>query len=284
MNYFAVFTGSIVCSFGIAYAPHTGMVHASTFHQGWTYSLDALDDGSGGPAYEIEGLAIKETANDVYVSITGGTALTGVETPDAEDGNIGWGDLLLNFTGTDLNSANGELWGVRFAATNDSGVSDVGLFRHVTAQSVAAVNNGYKSLTTYYGVGYGRDNTLGDIATEEAALNYAGANTPVLSSISTGTLVGDIDFLSEAEAVEQGLDFAHFDVGTHHTHTVRFNRSLVPGGDFIASLFLECINDGVALLSSFQEQPSQDVPEPSGLWGLGGLALLASRTLGRGKA
>ncbi|MEA5465393.1 XDD3 family exosortase-dependent surface protein [Leptothoe sp. PORK10 BA2] len=272
MNYFAVFTGSLVCSFGIAYAAQAG-----TFHRGWTYSIDALDDGSGGPAYEVEGLAVKETGENVYVSVTGGTALTGVDTDNAEDGNIGWGDLLLNFTGTDLNSANGELWGIRFAATNDSGVSDVGVFRHVTAQSVAAVNNGHNSLTAYYGAGYGRDHTLGDMATEAAALAYVGAETPVLSSISTGTLVGTIDFLSESEAAQAGLDFAHFDVGDEQTHTVRFNRSLVPNGSFIASLFLECVNDGIALLSNFQDQPAQDVPESSNLWGLMGLGLLASR-------
>lgn len=274
MNYFAVFTGSLVCSFGVAYAAHAG-----TFHKGWTYSIDALDDGSGGPAYEMEGLAIKETDEHVYVSVTGGTALTGVDTDNTEDGNIGWGDLLLNFTGTDLNSANGELWGVRFAATNDSGVSDVGLLRNVTAQSVAEANNGYGSLTDYYGAGYGRDYTLGDIATEGAAFDYAGAETPVLSSISSGTLVGTIDFLSESDAVQAGLDFAYFDVGTHQTHTVRFDRFLVPDSDFIASLFLECINDGIALVSHFQDKSAQDVPEPSSLWGLAGLGLLASRIL-----
>ena len=274
MNYFAVFTGSLVCSFSITLAAHAG-----TFHQGWTYSIDALDDGSGGPAYEIEGLAIKETADYVYVSVTGGTALTGVETTNAEDGNIGWGDLLFNFTDDNLNSANGNLWGVRFAATNDSGVSDVGLFRDVTAQSVAAVNNGYDSLGTYYSAGYGRDNTLGDIATEAAAIDYAGAETPVLSSISTGTLVGTIDFLTASDASQEGLDFNHFGVGTNQPHTFRFNRSLVPDGNFIASLFLECINDGAALISSFQSEPSQDVPEPSSLWSLVGLGLLIGKLL-----
>ncbi|NEQ50367.1 MAG: PEP-CTERM sorting domain-containing protein [Leptolyngbya sp. SIO3F4] len=279
MKQLAVFTGSIVCSFVVACAANAG-----TFHQGWTYSIDSLDDGSGGTAYEIEGLAVKETADYVYISVAGGAALTGIETDAAVDGNIGWGDLLLNFTGTDLNDANGDLWGVRFAATNDSGVSDVGLFRDVTANSVAQINNGYGSLGEYYRSGYGRDNTLGDIATEASAFDYIDSQTPVLSSIDSGTWVGTIDFLSDQDAAMVGLDFTHFNIGINQTHTFRFDRALMPDGDFIASLFLECVNDGVALLSSLTVglgEPSQDVPEPSIILGVIGLGVLAKQTLDR---
>lgn len=254
------------------------MATASTFHQGWTYSIDAQDDGSGGPEYEIDGLAIKETMDSVYFAIKGETALTGVETLDAEDGNIGWGDLLLNFTGAPLNQAN-DLWGIRFAATNDSGVADVGLFRDVTAQSVAAENNGYDSLSAYYGAGYGRSDTLGDLATESAALNYVGAATPVLSSIQTGQWVGAIDFLSDQTAAQAGLDFSYFNTVGSEVHTFRIDRALLPGGDFIATLFLECINDGVALLGSFQGSSPQGVPEPLGISGLLLVGFMASLTL-----
>ena len=273
-----VLTGSLMVS-------AVSTAHAGTLHRGWSYSIDAQDDGSGGPDYEIGGLAVKETADSIYFAITGGTALTGVETPDAEDGNIGWGDLLLNFTDAPLNQTN-DLWGIRFAATNDSGVTDVGLFREVTAQSVAAENNGYDSLSAYYDVGYGRRHTLGDLTTESAALDYVGETTPVLSSIQTGQWVGAIDFLSDQDAAKEGLDFTHFDTAGDEIHTFRVERTLLPGGDFIATLFLECLNDGVALLSAFQGKTpqrhlSQDVPEPLSLSGLLLVGLIAGRILGR---
>ena len=78
---------------------------AGTFHKGWNYSIDAFNDGSGGRRFEIQGLAFKETADSVLVSVTGGAALTGVNYGGAADGNIGWSDLMYNFSGNDYNTA-----------------------------------------------------------------------------------------------------------------------------------------------------------------------------------
>ncbi len=277
MKRLALLIGSAVCSFTVAHAAHAG-----TFHQGWNYSIDAFDDASGGSPYEIKGLAMKETQDHVYVSISGGSPLTGKSHGGAADGNVGWGDLFFNFTGNDINTANGSLFGVRFAETNDAGVDQVGVFSDVTAQAVALSNVGYRHLKKYYR-SYERQNTMGDLATKQEAYDYMGETAPVLNSIADGTLIGGIDFLSKQDAATEGLDFEHFDAVGNDTHTFRFNRSLLPGGEFIATLLMECANDGIALISNLkpQNENPQDVPEPSAVLSFGAVALLASRKLRR---
>lgn len=65
------------------------IAQAGTFHQGWTYSIDAFDDGAGGEGYEIKALATRETEDYIYISVSGESTLTGVDSPTAEDGNVG---------------------------------------------------------------------------------------------------------------------------------------------------------------------------------------------------
>ncbi|MEM6254779.1 MAG: XDD3 family exosortase-dependent surface protein [Cyanobacteria bacterium P01_D01_bin.156] len=276
MKRLSLFLSSALCSLTMAHAAHAG-----TFHNGWNYSIDAFTDGSGGNAYEIKGLATKETEDHIYVSVSGGSLLAGTDYHGAADGNIGWGDLLFNFTGDSINAANGSLFGVRFAGSNDAGVSQVGVFKDVTAQAVALDNSGYKHLKQYYRYGWEREDTMGDLATKQEAYGYMGKKSPLLNSIEDGTFVGDIDFLSQQQAVEEGIDFDHFDADGDHTHTFRFDRGLIPGGEFIATLLMECANDGIALLGSFNEQESQDVPEPSAAISLLATAAFAYRKLRR---
>lgn len=249
---------SAVCSLTVSHAAYAG-----TLHNGWDYSIDSFTDGSGGSAYEIKGLATKETQEHIYISISGGSSLAGTDYRHAADGNVGWGDLLFNFTGDAINSANGSLFGVRFAESNDAGVSQVGVFKDVSAQAVALDNAGYKHLKQYYRYGWERQDTMGDLATKQEAYDYMGKTEPLLNSIGDGTYIGDIDFLSNQEAMDEGVDFDHFDASGDNTHTFRFDRSLLPAGDFVATLLMECANDGIALLSSFDNRESKDVPEPS---------------------
>ncbi|MEM6254123.1 MAG: XDD3 family exosortase-dependent surface protein [Cyanobacteria bacterium P01_D01_bin.156] len=265
--------GSTLGCLAVAYT-----AHASTLHQGWTYSIDAFDDGAGGYGYEIKGLATKETQEHIYISVSGESLLTGVSSPDADDGNIGWGDILLNFTGQDMNAVNGSLFGIRFAETNDSGISQIGVFGNVTARSVAEFNSGYESLKQYYQDGWERPNTMGDLATTQDVYGYMGETVPALMSISDGTFLGEIDLLSNQEAVAAGLDFEQFNAADREIHTLRFVRNLLPAGDFIATLLMECANDGIALLGqlSAQANKAQDVPEPSSVIGLLTVSLLAS--------
>lgn len=262
MQRISLLIGSALCSLAMIQTAHAG-----TFHQDWTYSIDAFTDGSGGDEYEIRGLATKETEDHIYISISGESALTGIDSPDAEDGNIGWGDLLFNFTDQDINGANGSLYGIRFAETNDSTVSQIGVFSDVTAASVSGTNGGFDHLQHYYESGWEQPNTMGDIATVQEAYAYIGETDPVLTSIIDGSFLGDIEFLSAQDASAAGLDFEYFNAAGGETHTFRLDRALLPGGDFIATLFLECANDGIALLSSFtsstNNSEAQDVPEPS---------------------
>ena len=267
----ATVTGTALLTLGMT---QTGQ--AGTLYNGWTYSIDAFDDGSGGEAYEIKGLAVKETTDAIIFSIAGGADLGGVDTEGPTDGNIGWGDLMLNFSGEDYNTAadRGALFGIRFADTNDSGVGGTGLYKVSQAVALYADNNGYGSLRQYYDAGFSRPNTMGDIATEQAAFDYFGELTEVRSNIGEGQPLGALTLLTDQEAAAAGLDFAAFDADAPYTHTVSVDRDLLPKRNFIASIFLECINDGVALFSD-----REDVPEPSAVGGLIAAGLMVARHL-----
>lgn len=276
MKPFSLLIGSVLSSLAV-----TNAARAGTFHQGWTYSIDATNDGAGGDGYEIQGLAIKETRDQIYIAISGESPLAGISSPDAEDGNVGWGDLLFNVTDSTINGANGSLFGIRFADTNDSGVEQVGVYGSVLAQSVAPSNAGYEHLQHYYESGWERPNTMGDIATAQAAYSYMGKTDPVLTSIADGTFLGNIEFLEQSDAIAANLNFSHFNITSSETHVFRFNRTLLPTGNLITTLFMECANDGIALLSQLNahSNSSQDVPEPSSVLGLLVIGWLVSRTV-----
>lgn len=269
---------------------------AGVLHNGWNYSIDALTDGSGGYSYEIEGLATTETADSIYFALTGGTPLTGVYDTDAQDDNIGWGDLFLNFSGNTAKKAtsDGDLFGIRFAGTNDSGVNKVGLYSNVTTKNVAGQNQGYNSLKQYYDAGYNRNNTMGtDLATKKDAYAYlygnnvannpTNNNTKTRNVIKNGNFLGGIDLLSGSDLASAGLDFGNFGVGNAHTIGFKVSKSLfediLPDGisPFMAHVFLECANDAVAIASSVTiGGESQDVPEPTTLLGLGLFGLIVA--------
>lgn len=246
----------------------TQSAHAATLHNGWNYSIDANNDGSGGSSYELRGMAIKATATDIFVALTGGTPLTGVNTRAAADGNIGWGDLFFNFSNQTFQQAAGtsNMFGIRFAGTNDSGVGSTGVYQYATGMSVAAQNDGYNSLQHYYSRGFDRpDNTMGDITTKAEAYSYFGETTPIQAVMNGGTKIGNISSLSAADLSMEGLNFGHFNATGSQTFGFKFSTALLPAQNFVASLFLECGNDGVALKGS-----TAAVPEPTTM---GGLAL-----------
>ncbi|MBE9142872.1 XDD3 family exosortase-dependent surface protein [Planktothrix mougeotii] len=254
---------------------------AGQLHNGWNYGIDSFIDGSGGESFNIRGIAIKETSDSIFVALTGGTPLTGVYDSVAADKNIGWGDLFLNFTNKNFTTASSQksLFGVRFAGMNDSGVATTGLYGNVKGASVTSVNHGYNSLKQYYGSGFDKANTQGtDIATKAAAYSYFGETTPILNVIDSGaTQLGGIVNLSATALQNQGLDFGFFNAKGSQTLGFSFNKSdlgLADGNyDYIASIFLECGNDGVALKGGVS------VPEPGSLAGLAlvGLTVLGSR-------
>jgi hypothetical protein len=257
---------------------------AGQLHNGWNYGIDSFTDGSGGEAFNIRGIAIKETSDSIFVALTGGTPITGVYESGAADKNIGWGDLFLNFTNKNFTTASNEksLLGVRFAGTNDSKVATTGLYGNVKGASVAVENDGYSSLKQYYDYGWGQANTQGtDIATKAAAYNYFGQGT-ILNVIDSGAnKLGGIQNLSAAALTGQGLDFGFFKASGTQTLGFSLNKAdlgLADGNyNYMANLFLECGNDGVALNGGVS------VPEPGSLAGLAlvGLTLLGGSRLSK---
>jgi hypothetical protein len=253
---------------------------AGQLHNEWNYGIDSFADGSGGEAYNIRGIAIKETSENIFVALTGGTPLTGVTNNGAADKNIGWGDLFLNFTNKNFTTASNQrsLFGVRFAGTNDSQVATTGLYGNVKGASVTGVNHGYSSLKQYYDSGFDKANTQGtDLATKAAAYNYFGQGT-ILNVIDSGAnKLGGIQSLTAAALTGQGLDFGFFNAKGSQTLGFSLNKAdlgLADGNyNYMANLFLECGNDGVALAGGVS------VPEPGSIAGLAlvGLTVLGSR-------
>jgi hypothetical protein len=252
---------------------------AGQLYQGWNYSIDAFGDASGGSTFDIKGLAIKETSSDIFVSISGNLPLLGVANSNSTDHNVGWGDLFFDFGGGTFNQANGNLFAVNFAAGTDSNVPQLGLYGGVTAKSVGLQNNGYSTLANYYGAGWERTNTFGtDFATKESMYSYyagstTGADTVIKNVIDSGTRLGDISFLDAQAAAAEGLNFANFSATGQTQITFKFDRALLPSEAYIASLFLECANDGTALSGEL----TQSVPEPGAIAALSIFGLLAAR-------
>jgi hypothetical protein len=252
---------------------------AGQLYRDWNYSIDSFSDASGGATFDIKGLAIKETSTNIFVSISANLPLSGVANSQATDHNVGWGDLFFNFGGDTFNQANGNLFAVNFATGTDSDAPQIGLYGGVTAKSVGPQNNGYGTLNNYYGAGWERANSFGtDFSTKESMYSYyagntTGADTVIKNVIDSGTLLGDISFLDAQAAAAEGLDFANFSATGQTQITFKFDRALLPSDAYIASLFLECANDGVAISGEL----AQSVPEPGAIAGLALFGLLATR-------
>ncbi len=279
---------------------------AGTLWNGWNYSIDAVGDGSPSSAatsvYDIKGIAIRHYGDNIVVAINANTPLDGVVDHGALGGSIGWGDLFFNFTGNNFRTASNSssLFAVRFAAKNNSGVNDVGVYSGVsstgtykvnnTTKNYAVANRGYQSLQHYYNAGWGRTNTQGDLTTTQAVMDYYSPNAPtaaISTVITAGNKIGNIQLLNGGQLGLMGLDFNYFFPGKNtktkvdfagtQTFGFQFSSNLLPRGEFIANIFLECGNDGVAL------KGARPVPEPSAVGGLMlvGLALGGKRFLKR---
>ncbi|MFM7405785.1 MAG: hypothetical protein ACKO3K_03715 [Cuspidothrix sp.] len=95
----------------------------------------------------------------------------------------------------------------------------------------------------------------------------SGGYIPILNVIDLGDKIGDIYMLNENDLTTAGLDFGHFQATGTYTMGFRFNKSLIPNGNYVANIFLDCGNDAVALKGKLQS-----VPEPNiniGLFFLG---------------
>ncbi len=266
---------------------------------GWTYSIDSFDDGSeagrrgSNSVYEFYGLAIKETADRVYVGLNSNLGLGGDYTGGAWDNYIHYGDLFFNFTGEDLADAQGNLFAVKFDAGNDSGVSELGVYGDVVGQNVAKQNSGFQTMNSHRDWANGGGTaSMGDLDHNTTLADgdsyFQQGKYSVTNSIASGTFLGGIEQLDGGALAALGLNFQSVNAAVQGTQTFGFSfaRDLMVDGEYVAHLFAECINDGLAIAGSLPrieipEPPSpEDVPEPAitaGLLLIGGLGLLKSR-------
>ncbi|WP_322744359.1 XDD3 family exosortase-dependent surface protein [Coleofasciculus sp. LEGE 07092] len=266
-------------------------VQAGTLHNGWNYAIDSFSDGVTGEVigatgdFEFYSLALKEEADTIFIAINANLSLTGYEDSTATNASIAYGDLFFNFSGNHLKTANlkGELFAIRFAEVNDAGVTELGVYENVTAKSVTSTNSGFSNLELYgnHVIGEGGTPSMGDLTIDDSYFEQTGEGT-VLNAIASGTKVGDIAFLDKNTLSLMGLDFGYFNATGSQTLGFSFDKNLLANGSFIAHIFAECANDGIAIEGSFKEtkvEDIKDVPEPSGIAGiiLMGLVLVSER-------
>lgn len=256
---------------------------AGTLVGDWNYAIDSFTDGfSFGvvgeqSSFEFYGIAVKSTVDKVFVGINSNLALTGFAHRDALNGSITYGDLFFNFTGFGLDDANGSLFAVKFAEGNDSGVGQLGLYGNVTGQNTAQYNLGYGHLNQHTLDNNTIDPTMADLSNTDAYFQ-SGVNTNWKAStlIKTGDFLGGINLLGATDLADLGLDFSPFGTKGKYTFGFSFDRNLLPDGDYIAHVFAECLNDGMAIASTLPPvdipTDSEDVPEPTMILGLAAVA------------
>ena len=240
---------------------------------GWNYASDSVIDNSGGAVYQYGGLAFRQDGNTAYFAVSSGTPLNGVSESGATDGRIDHGDLFINFSAHNLDTAaeytDPGVFAVRFASGNDSlngSSSAFGVFGSVTAVSTAAQNVGYSSINAYL-AGHSAVPQMGDFQTATDVRNYFGGTEPIRANISAGTLLGGISPLTQTQLTGLGLVLSNFPtISPQHVFGFSLNTSALAFGTFTASMFLECGNDGVALNGEIVPGGggnNDPVPEPS---------------------
>ncbi len=262
--------GLITASINLVPFLSTETARAGVLSGDWYYSIDSFNDSMsgnhvGGTIYEIYGMAMKQTADEVIFAVNSNLPYEGTDSQYAQDNHVGWGDLLLNFTGQTLDVASGaaQLFGIRWANNNDSGVSELGLYNNVTAKTIAQENGllltdlrGYNNWVR----NKGGNPTIGDLGAEDPYFNQ---NQHIPNVIASGTKIGEVNLINDLTHL--GLNFGQF--GATGTQTLAFSvaRSLLPDGSFIAHLAPECDNDVVAMIGQLYpvEPPISKVPEPA---------------------
>lgn len=184
---------------------------------GWQYSYDSSADGVtfgniGGGDFEIFGIALKETESEVFIVINGNLAIDGYEFKSAKDGNIGWGDIFINLSESDdfdTTSNKKRFYAIKFAATNDSGVTETGVYGGSNAKSVTNENSGFTNWKKYsdHLTTRGYTPILGDLGSNQTYY----ADNISLNVIKSGSRLGDIEFLTLQELADLGFIQAQFE-------------------------------------------------------------------------
>ncbi|NES67949.1 MAG: PEP-CTERM sorting domain-containing protein [Okeania sp. SIO2D1] len=263
---------------------------ASTLYNGWHYTLDSPNDSIGenqvgGTIYEIGGMAYTTTDTEVIFAFKSNLPLGGTSSSYAQDGHVAWGDLFLNFSGQNLDTAsnNALLQAIRFRPGGETGI-----YNNVIAKDVAYENGlllSDRSLQGYnnYVISKGGNPNMGDLGANDPYFNQ---NYHVQNVIASGNKIGDINLINDFSGL--GLDFGF--IGATGTNIIGFSvaRSLLPTGDFLAHLAMECDNDVIAMYGNLETIVTEPVepestPEPQTVTGLlvtGLLGMLSKRMLG----
>jgi hypothetical protein len=261
---------------------------------GWDYAIGGSGNGTGGAIFDYKGIALKETEDTLFVALnTNMTLAGGLWTSGGVTKTINYGDLFFNFSGKNFKEASdqGLLSAVHFATQgSDSSVTQVGLYSNVKAKSVARENFGWNNVTDWSKAVKG-NNSYGDMTSSDAY--FAGQQTgsgltvngkaqgAILNSIASGNKVGDIMMMDSSQLTSAGLNFGKFGAAANGTQTLGFSfkktKDFKVGSNFVANLFAECGNDGLAIKSAITKRK---VPEPATMGALGlvgGLAMLRRR-------
>jgi hypothetical protein len=246
----------------------------------WSHSVDAFNDSTGGHVYELHGLAVGEDNNNVYVGINGNMPLAGNRETRAWDNNIGFGDFFLNFSG--------QQYGINFAEKNDSDVAQTGVYGNIEGKNVTRGNAGYRNAKHY--TRYARNETLGsgmsgdtfeeqihnlnkDGTAATSGSNYDWGNyRQEMNVMKSGDRLGNINFLQGTQLDSLTASFNDRGVKGSETIGFGFSKDLLPNevlasGGFISHVWLECLNDGIALegqLSPKVSSANASVPETGG--------------------
>lgn len=276
----------------------------------WSYTIDPSYDSlafdgngvvAGGTGYEIYGSAFKDEGNSIILALTANLPITGQTTPTSTclngecysipDGNIGWGDWLLDFSGGGnfkVASDAGTLIGIRFAPHNGSATPGIGVYAGVQAKSVVTENFGWSNLNNHNAQvvsSTGQTAGMGDLAWNDPY--YADYNSALGSYDNPSSLVpnvigsytsylGGFTYLSDADLQTAEFDSSLFPALGSQTIALRIDKSvLFPQGlttstNFVASLLEECNNDAIAVVATVTPIPEspEEVPEPSAILGL----------------
>jgi hypothetical protein len=252
------------------------------------YAIDSFNDGynsgvvGSNSAYEFYGMAIVEDGNNIIVALNANMPLTGVNSLHAQDGLISWGDLFFNFSSDNYNTAssNSSLYAIHFADTNNSGVSTLGIYSNVTGKSVTSINSGFNTLSSY-NIGVQNAGGTPSLAQLPANTSYFNQGSPIQNVINTGNFVTGINMLSATQLSGLGFDFGQFGATGTQTFGFSFDKNALPVGEFIASIFAECINDGMVIVGKTDPR-SEDVPEPLSILGsMAGVGLILRRQKGK---
>jgi hypothetical protein len=274
----------------------TGAQAQATQLGGWNYTIDSFSDGTEWDAqnkrlvvgqnsdFEFFGMAFRVLADRVVFAVNSNLSLNGYADNGSRNKKISYGDLVLNFTNTaSFNAAQSNLFAIRFDSTNDTNVkvvtetrtidnrgrikvkrttqtSPLGLYGGVTTTSLTSANSGYRSHEHHATevAKVGGSASLGDLGANNS---YFGYNTAAQTHMKSGSYLGGINMLAAADLSGLGLNFGNFNATGNHTFGFSVDRSLLPVGNFMASLFAECGNDGIVMAGSTA------VPEPTTMAG-----------------